>query len=186
MCGCGRPTKIATGTDTAAFQIAGEHLRFVVGHRPGRWSDGDPRHPLRQGDWFAGFIDGEGCFFAQPWHKRRTGTLCVGFGLMVVLRADDQAILRECRDAFGGSLSHSSRGKGEQKPKWQWSVHDRFGRLALVDYFDAHPLRTKKARDYEVWRQIVTAHAEGRAPVELVPFSDQLRAVRAYREADAA
>lgn len=123
---------------------------------------------MRHDAWFAGFVDGEGCFFIQPAER---GTKV---GLTVGLRADDRAILMDCRAAFGGSL-HQRPSHGGSQPKVVWTAQGREERAGLVQYFDAFPLLTKKARDYAIWR--IAALDISQAPT----LSEALRVGRGFQ-----
>lgn len=177
-CGCGRTTPIAAKTHSRRGYVAGEHVRFLPGHARRAVHLPTP-HPLRDDDWFAGFADGEGCFFITLDGSSHR----VGFSIS--LRADDAAILGDLRTAFGGSLG-PVRARGNAREKCQWSATSAASLRALIDYFDAHPLRAKKARDYTVWRRAALARIEldpaGRETT-LAGLAAELGEARAFQEA---
>lgn len=123
---------------------------------------------FRTSDWFAGFADGEATFYLSP-NGAPTFQLC--------LRADDQEILEALCGEFGGSLR--TRVGRVSKPSVTWTVRRRDDLPALLEYFDAHPLRAKKARDYAVWRLAVLAYVEGGAKAAR-RFKQQLNEARKY------
>lgn len=103
------------------------------------------------GNWLAGFIDGEGCF---GLYKRADSAGWI-FRFFVKLRDDDTEILKECQKAVGGTIRHID----SDNPNWGgqvlWSVSSRSDCLMLIEILDAHPLRAKKRKDYEIWREAV-------------------------------
>lgn len=102
--------------------------------------------------WFAGFIDGEGCFYIRSHQPTRVGYGCL---LRLQLRDDDRAILDEIRDILGvGTTGVVSVQAGESGMAY-WVATSRRDCAALVCLFDRYPLRAKKARDYAIWREAV-------------------------------
>ena len=82
------------------------------------------------------------------------------------LRADDTPILAELVEATGlGALKLRTTGrKGNAAPIMQWQVATQEECLQIVELFDRYPLRTKKARDFAVWREAAICYAVGGAP----------------------
>lgn len=104
------------------------------------------------GHWLSGFIDGEGSFVIA---ESRGQFRCV---FSLTLRDDDHDMLVECEKQTGiGSVSRRDRsyGKGPDRPQSVWVVTNVRDCLALVRLLDRFPLRAKKRRDYEIWRQAV-------------------------------
>ena len=104
-------------------------------------------------DWFAGFTDGEGCF-----GLRRGSLHYWKISFRLHLRADDAAIIQALSSpsVFGGysHVANPSNYDGvNRKPSVEWQVTSRADIQRLISYFDTHPLRTKKARDYRTWRE---------------------------------
>jgi len=131
-------------------------------------------------DWLAGFADGEGCFYVT--HKPTHGTGEVMCGFAINLRADDEAILRECIARCGtGHITYTAR-RGNAGAQCRWTVESVRGTLRLVDIFDAHPLRAKKRHDYAIWRQaVVIANArEDDWKAGVLALRNELMNVRRY------
>ena len=123
--------------------------------------------------WFAGFADGEGCFYIG---RRRHGHAPA---FSVDLRDDDGDVLIRLRNAFGGRLLWRPR-------ICTWAVTDKSGLVRLVKYFDRYPLRAKKGRDYLIWREAVSVYRRGTyASPELGPLREVLMANREYQGATA-
>lgn len=177
-CGCGQATGLMRDTHTARGYIAGEHARFVKGHKTPKSAPNDD-HPLAQDAWFAGFVDGEGCFFIQAASGERN--LRVGF--TIGLREDDAAILHRIAEAFGGRVTRARGAVGNSRPKLQVAIYSFVGIQALVRYFDRFPLRAKKERDFEVWRRAVEVARAAPSPERdraLACLRQELREARRY------
>jgi hypothetical protein len=103
------------------------------------------------GAWLTGLTDGEGHFRASV--LRGHLTLC----FEIKLRDDDRAVLEEVRETTGiGALYAGKRVSPSEHPTLTWKVgHRDVLYSAIIPHFDAYPLRTKKAHDYAIWRQIV-------------------------------
>lgn len=141
---------------------------------------------LRDSAWFSGFVDGEATFYIQGpgsgQSKRDRGHLP---GLAICLRADDAAILVEIRREWSGNLNlrDSVAVQDGRKPQIRWSVHNKAALASLIDYFDRHPLRTKKARDYAFWREAVVLYlAYGRNHPDLAVLKARMESARLYEE----
>jgi hypothetical protein len=129
--------------------------------------------------WFAGFTDGEG-HFGLYLHGRNNGWVP---RFVIKLRADDESILRQLQETFGGTVIKVKRSDTSRDCAL-WRVLDKEGLERLVAYFDRFPLRAKKARDYKIWREAVSLYVEigTRAPA-LPRLAEELRRVRDFKEA---
>ncbi len=106
------------------------------------------------GHWLAGFADGEGTFTIDRHHGSETGW-CYAPRFTLVLRDDDSSILFECKEKTGlGNLRAASHKIGQ--PQLMWTVNNKSDVMSLVRIFDRYPLRSKKARDFTIWRQAVS------------------------------
>lgn len=116
--------------------------------------------PADWGHWFAGFVDGEGCFGAYIQAAGHGDT--AHFDFTIRLREDDYAILETIRDMLGGigRLSRQRCARGGN-PVAQWKVSNPGECMLLVRVFEVYPLRAKKARDFDLWRQGVREEARG-------------------------
>lgn len=113
------------------------------------------------GYWFAGFVDGEGHFAIR---KKKRGSFNIN--LTVKLRDDDIDTLRMIQSVLGvGNIYHISMkpartGKYGRKinacDNEVWEVNN-IAHLwrCIVPLLDRYPLRSKKAKDYLVWREAV-------------------------------
>jgi hypothetical protein len=103
------------------------------------------------GHWLAGFIDGEGCF--KITRISRSVTYRCQFSLGV--RVDDLATLEAVRDrlGFGSIYRFPGRRESNTRASARWDIINKRDGRALVDLLDRFPLRSKKARDYAIWRE---------------------------------
>jgi hypothetical protein len=110
------------------------------------------------GHWFAGFIDGEGCFYIADLTKARPGVYRPRFAL--TLRCDDRSTLEAAREVFGniGTL-HEYEPSGAGRRVVRWMFQSQSDCEALCAILDQHPLRSKKAKDYALWRKAVNLAA---------------------------
>jgi len=142
------------------------------------------------GNWLAGLADGEGCFWI---HRCKRGEW-LSPQFKIKLRDDDRATLVACRDTLGiGNLyDHPAPRTGNGRPSSSWIVQSRADAERLVTVFDVFPLRSKKARDFAVWRRAV--ELAGTIPrgnrwtgprdwSGMLALKDELEAVRRYPEA---
>ena len=143
-------------------------------------------------DWFAGFVAGEGCFIISEIRNKETWRT----ELFIRLRDDDRYILLEIQEQLGmGKISLSSP-HGATFPNTKPQVCLRFARnsdcMRLVGIFENHPLRAKKQRDFEVWKEAAREICRGRGqrPGKLPTYDrrrlqylkDKLSLIRAYEE----
>lgn len=76
------------------------------------------------------------------------------------LRDDDSAILEEVAQRTGmGSINARSRKAGSN-PQKRWRVRGKKDRQILIDLLDRYPLRSKKKRDFLLWREAVLLFEE--------------------------
>jgi hypothetical protein len=114
------------------------------------------------GHWFAGFVDGEGCF--QILGKNGRGFVGYGCTFVISCRRDDIGTLQEIQRRTGLGVvrlirATKSRKKSlNAKPECKWQVFRKAECAELVRIFDAYPLRAKKRRDYVIWREAVIEH----------------------------
>lgn len=156
------------------------------------------------GYWLAGLTDGEGCFFAKIYVREGFPRLHTRF--LLNLRADDITVLEEIRSTLGiGRIGHvRPRAKGKN-PQVRYIV-TRTADLyhVIIPLFEAYPLRSKKVKDFDIWKQIVSIHyhegqprrlghapggrALGLAPIpsahwdKIEPLLEQLEKAREYTD----
>lgn len=141
------------------------------------------------GHWFAGFVDGEGCFYIADLGASRPGVLRPRFSL--TLRCDDRPLIDRLRNEINVGTIHEYEPAGPGKRVVRFVVQSQSDCEILVALFTAHPLRSKKARDFAIWAKAVkTASKITKGPnkernsahyAKLRGYKEELKAVRAYR-----
>ena len=103
------------------------------------------------GHWFAGFVDGEGCF---DLHAVHCATKTYYYPRLTIgLRDDDAPVLGEIQRRTGLGSITPRRPKGGINPQVAWSVTRKNEVAPLCALLDRYPLRAKKADDYAIWRE---------------------------------
>ncbi len=139
------------------------------------------------GNWFAGLIDGEGCFHFE--HRQSPGTVFI-FSLQIALRDDDLAILEEIQRNLGfGSIYRypASSGYGRNaNPKAVYKTTSMPQAEVIVEIFKRFPLRAKKSRDLIVWTEGLqeALKGPGRDVERLIFLHEHLLKTRRYGEFD--
>ena len=105
------------------------------------------------GDYIAGFVDGEGCFFIHfrrdVRHERKNKPVYFywDIGFAIVLRGDDKGILEEIQRTLNcGKISMDRRGMARYEIT---NLQDLLTKVA--PFFEIHPLRAKKRSDFLLW-----------------------------------
>jgi hypothetical protein len=111
------------------------------------------------GNYFAGFFDGEGCIVA--FHRRRTDRPKsypeFRLSLQIAIRDDDLQVLEYIRDNLGGRIHRQKARKYTQtNPSARWNL-ESIKDLAevVIPLLEKYPLRSKKGREYEIWKPLV-------------------------------
>ena len=103
------------------------------------------------GYWFSGYFDGEGCLVMTFSATSR------GFGrrlgVQVACRADDHDVLAGVHGALGVGTLTDYPAKNGLNPNTVWRCENAkdLGEV-ILPLFDRYPLRSKKAREYSLWR----------------------------------
>lgn len=126
--------------------------------------------------WYiTGLVDGEGCFYIAAARCE----------FIIKLRDDDQSLLESVRATLGGiGTITANRARADQPnrmPQARWTVTKQRELVYLTEFFDAFPLKSKKRRDYDVWREAVIEWATGMPPAGLAAYKATLEDVRKYR-----
>lgn len=136
-------------------------------------------------NWFAGFVDGEGCFFFSINEARKAYHIA----LQIHLRDDDLPLLLEIQERLRMGNIYRKPGRSQQeghsgsRPSAVWSACRQSDCLRLVYLFEEYPLRSKKGKDYEVWGRAVRELCKGAASrneAKLQYWQDRLKLVRQY------
>jgi len=106
--------------------------------------------------WFSGWVDGEGCF--TPHVSKRTRS--IQGRILVCVREDDAELVRGVRETLKCGIVDQYQSRGHNR-MIRWICYNVGScRNILIPLFDAYPLRSKKRRDYDIWRKLVLAISE--------------------------
>lgn len=111
------------------------------------------------GNWLAGFVDGEGCFFLRMRCDRGYQRCDAAF--RIELRADDLSVLKKIRKYLGcGSIKEkrlpSINSTANSRPQSSYRVCNVTDLATIiVPMFELCPLHAKKANDFLVWKEAV-------------------------------
>ena len=113
------------------------------------------------GDWLAGFIDGEGSFNIS----RHAGNYQPRFS--VKLRDDDSQIIIDIHEFLGEGTVRKTKTCPTTSKYYTPNVRGQFrldvigaDNVKLVYILDQFPLRTKKLRDYIIWKEAVEIYSK--------------------------
>jgi hypothetical protein len=135
------------------------------------------------GNWLAGFTDGEGCFDV---HCQRTAgriTWIYRCKFDIRLRADDKLILEEIHQRLGIGYLYDTPATSTANPSVTFTVAKKSDCVILRDIFRVHPLRAKKAADFQVWSQALDlslSHRRGESWDSLADLHVKLREGRKF------
>lgn len=108
------------------------------------------------GYWFSGFFDGEGCF--SVFSRMRPGRYAERrVGIQIMLRDDDVGVILSIKQNLNAGLTYAtSKPNGRTNPKATFRV-EQINDLAevIVPLFEKYPLRSKKGREFPIWRSLV-------------------------------
>lgn len=110
------------------------------------------------GNWLAGFIDGEGCFFiAAVKRHRNDGTHYYTYRpiFTLTLRHDDAPIIEEIIGITGLGGSHYYQPTGPGQRVIRWAVQSKPDTQELCSILTTFRLRAKKQQDFLVWKKAV-------------------------------
>ena len=106
------------------------------------------------GHRLAGLLEAESHLYVAPNNKDGWRCECA-----VNLRDDDREVLESFHADLGlGRLVHV-RARGGSRPQVLWGIESKVECSALVDLLDEHPLRGRKRKEYEIWREAVNEWA---------------------------
>jgi len=114
------------------------------------------------GDYIAGFIDGEGCFYLmyRSEIKRKRSKQVTYYRWLpyfaMTLREDDIAILKKIQNTLGcGNVYKLKKRIGEQQAYFGIQHIDDLYRK-VMPFFQKYQLRAKKRFDFELWCKALT------------------------------
>ncbi|SRR6266568_732665 len=108
------------------------------------------------GHWLSGLVDGEGCFHARYHIRKSDGAHALLVYFSIKMRADDLDMLTAIRDTLGVGVIYTHSEKSSKHLQADYHIVRTKDQVnVLIPHFDRYPLRSKKRRDYEIWRKIV-------------------------------
>jgi len=147
------------------------------------------------GEWLSGFSDGEACFMACITKKEKHFNVAYA----IRLRADDSRLLENIRRFFRncGTISKYSKEKVNKYDKANRqpvafyriaSIKDLYEKVIPV--FVKYPLKSKKRKDFEIWKQIIELLYQTRCKKNsrnlikslLYNLVDKLHKIKKYRK----
>lgn len=114
------------------------------------------RPKILSADYLVGLTDGEGCFYINVRPSRsKQGIKTVEFHFYIKLRGDHLDLLNEVKESFGcGAVYFQVENRANHSECYRFEINSRrdlFGKL--LPFFDEHPLRGPKLKDYLLFRQ---------------------------------
>lgn len=102
-------------------------------------------------DWIIGFVDGEGCFHVSILrHPEMTTGYQVLPEFTVVQHERDKQILYALKAFFKCGVVRRNHGD-----RWCFRIRKLNCLESLCDFFERHPLKTKKNVDFRKFRRII-------------------------------
>jgi hypothetical protein len=109
-------------------------------------------------DWVAGFVDGEGCFYVGIY---RHPEMTVGYQVLpefrVVQHERDIQVLYGLKRFFGAGVVRKNR-----EDRYELRIRKLSDLKKAVDFFEKHPLKTKKRVDFLKFAKILRWMGEGK------------------------
>jgi len=127
--------------------------------------NGSKRNPW----WVTGLTDGEGCFSAGVYFRQGVGRrgpyakVDATTKFSLALRADDQEVVYGlqayfgCGEVYDKESSPALRHRGHVHPQKIFMVCKLEDLIEkIVPHFEAYPLQSKKQRDFEAWKSVLS------------------------------
>lgn len=111
--------------------------------------------------WIVGFVDGEGCFNVDV-HCQPTafGKLQLQLEFIVVQHERDVQVLHGLKDYFQVGSVGVNR-KDQTSTRYQYRVKNHFHLTSILQFFERHPLKTKKHIEFQTFRKIHRLFEQG-------------------------
>ncbi|XQT34484.1 homing endonuclease, laglidadg/hnh [Thermotoga neapolitana DSM 4359] len=108
-------------------------------------------------DWVVGFVDGEGCFYVGVSRNR---TMKTGYQVLpefrIVQHKRDIQVLYALRKFFGCGVVRKNHDD-----RYELRIRKRSCLKKVVEFFEKHPLKTKKNVDFKKFRRILIMMERG-------------------------
>lgn len=114
--------------------------------------------PPSFGYWFAGFVDGEGCF-TIPKLKQKNNTYYYKSVFSINQREDNRDVLYLIHDTLGGFgtlCTYNNDYNGKKRAKLiSLSTGGKAQNLYLIDLLERYPLQGRKKQQFDLWKRAV-------------------------------
>ena len=123
-------------------------------------------------DWVVGFVDGEGCFHVSlNQHDEMTLGYQVLPEFVVVQHERDIQVLYALKRFFGAGVVRKNHGD-----RYCFRVRKMAALKQVCDFFEKHPLKTRKNTDFRTFRRIISLignrrHLEKDGLIEIVDLA---------------
>jgi hypothetical protein len=112
-------------------------------------------------DYIVGLTDGEGCFYinVRPSDKRYRGSKTgIETHFYIKLREDEFPLLNQVKSFFGcGAVYYQKEKRKNHSPCYRFEINSQKDiNEILIPFFDKHPLKSKKKKNYLIFRKIAT------------------------------
>lgn len=115
---------------------------------------------ITHGDYVAGLVDGEGCFYVNIYHFKKYPSAVpqTRIHLYIKLREDDLVILEQVQEFLGiGHIYYQAEKRKHHQPCYRYEINKREELKEVIKFFDKHPLHSpKKARDLDRIREMLS------------------------------
>lgn len=128
------------------------------------------------GYWLSGLTDGEGYFSAHIYQRQKYKTLLLQF--IISLRSDDSAILHEIAETLKVGYVHTYKRKNGNSQSVYIVIRTANLNNIIVPFFEKFPLKSKKSKVFEFWKQIVDLRFH--SSLYTIPNSDSSKRGRLF------
>lgn len=112
-------------------------------------------------DYIVGLTDGEGCFYINvrpPDSKYQGSKTGVETHFYIKLREDDLPLLKQVKNFFKcGAVYYQKEKRNNHSPCYRFEINSQKDiQGVLIPFFDKHPLKSKKKKNYLIFRKIAS------------------------------
>ena len=110
-------------------------------------------------DYIVGLTDGEGCFYinVRPPDRRYQGSKTgIETHFYIKLREDDLSLLNQAKSFFRcGGVYYQKEKRKNHSACYRFEINSQKDiQEVLIPFFDKHPLKSKKKKNYLIFREI--------------------------------
>lgn len=141
-------------------------------------------------DYWAGFIDGEGCFMLYKLFDNRYKHYYYQFIIAIKLRDDDLDILNKCKKQLGGNIykyTYKIKETGKISHGCYWNIQNKKSIDNFIQLMDGR-LHAKKAKDFELFKDAFyyyRNHKNKTDPIfikKMEEYCSNLKSIKKYNE----